>query len=186
MTCLVHSPFSYLLGSNICLRVLSSNTLSLHSSLNVRDHVSQPYSTTGNIIVLYVLIFRFLHKPYIFLYKISIRHFLWNLKLGAHPSFYLQFEQCVQERKLLVSLNWILPRLCETWNQSTDIRGKKFWRSAGQGVCFRNMRYERVERRRRGAGLLKERLISVSAVLMLVVTSLTHPSIHLNFNAQVM
>ena len=27
-------------------------TLSLHSSLNVRDHVSQPYSTTGNITVL--------------------------------------------------------------------------------------------------------------------------------------
>ena len=25
----------------------------MHPSLNVRDHVSQPYSTTGNIIVLY-------------------------------------------------------------------------------------------------------------------------------------
>ena len=33
-----------LLGSNIRLRILFSNTLSLHSSLNVRDHVSQPYS----------------------------------------------------------------------------------------------------------------------------------------------
>ena len=32
---------------------------SLHSSLNVRDHASQPYSTTGNIIVLYILIFKF-------------------------------------------------------------------------------------------------------------------------------
>ena len=31
--------------------VLFSNTLSLDSSLNVRDHVSQPYSTTSNIIV---------------------------------------------------------------------------------------------------------------------------------------
>ena len=38
------------------------NSLSLHSSLNVRDHVSQPYSTTGNIIVLYILIFKFLEK----------------------------------------------------------------------------------------------------------------------------
>ena len=29
---------------------------------SVRDHVSQPYSTTGNIIVLYILIFKFLEK----------------------------------------------------------------------------------------------------------------------------
>ena len=32
------------------------------SSLNVRDHVSQSYSTTGNIIVLYILIFKFLGR----------------------------------------------------------------------------------------------------------------------------
>ena len=59
---LLHSPFSSLLGPNICIRILFSNTLSLHSSLNVRDHVSQPYSTTGNIIVLYILIFNFLER----------------------------------------------------------------------------------------------------------------------------
>ena len=29
------------------------NTLSLHTSLDVRDHVSQPFSTSGNIIILY-------------------------------------------------------------------------------------------------------------------------------------
>ena len=43
-----------LLGLNVRLRILFSNTLSLHSSLNIRDHVSLPYSTTGNIIVLYM------------------------------------------------------------------------------------------------------------------------------------
>ena len=59
---LLHSPFSSLLGPNICLRILFSNTLSLHSSFNVRDHVSQPYSTTGDIIVIYILIFKFLEK----------------------------------------------------------------------------------------------------------------------------
>ena len=32
--------------------------LSQHSSLNVRDHVSQTYSTTGNNIVLYILILK--------------------------------------------------------------------------------------------------------------------------------
>ena len=59
---LLHSPFSFLLGPNIRFRILFSNTLSLDSSLNVRDHVSQPYSTTGNIIVLYILIFKFLER----------------------------------------------------------------------------------------------------------------------------
>ena len=55
-------PILSLLGPNIRLRILFSNTLSLDSSLNVRDHVSQPYSTTGNIIVLYILIFKFLER----------------------------------------------------------------------------------------------------------------------------
>ena len=50
-------PFSSLLGPNIRLRILFSNTLTPRSSLNVTDHASQPYSTTDNIIVLYVLPF---------------------------------------------------------------------------------------------------------------------------------
>jgi hypothetical protein len=36
------------------------NTLSLCSSLNVRDQISHPYRTTSKIIVLYILIFMFL------------------------------------------------------------------------------------------------------------------------------
>ena len=46
---------SSLLGPNILL-----NTLSLCSSLNVRDQVSHPYKSTGRITVLYILIFKFL------------------------------------------------------------------------------------------------------------------------------
>jgi len=54
---LLHSPVSLsLLGPNILLNTLFSNTLSLHSSLNVKDQVSHPYKTTGKIIVLYILI----------------------------------------------------------------------------------------------------------------------------------
>jgi len=51
---------SSLLGPNILLYTLFSNTFSLYSSLNVRDQVSHPYKTTGKIIVLYIFIFKFL------------------------------------------------------------------------------------------------------------------------------
>ena len=45
-----------LFGPNIFLSTLLSNTLSLSSSLNMKDHVSHPYQTTGKITVLFVLI----------------------------------------------------------------------------------------------------------------------------------
>jgi len=57
----LHSPItSSLLGPNILLNTLFSNTLSLCSSLNVKDQVSHPYKTRGKIIVLYISIFKFL------------------------------------------------------------------------------------------------------------------------------
>ena len=56
----LHSPVtSSFLGTNILLSTLLLNTLSLRSSLNVSDKVSHPYNTTGKIIVLYILIFKF-------------------------------------------------------------------------------------------------------------------------------
>jgi hypothetical protein len=51
-----------LLGPNIFLRTLFSNTLSLHSSLNVSDQVSHPYKSKGKITVLYILKFIFLYS----------------------------------------------------------------------------------------------------------------------------
>ena len=49
----LHSPVtSFLLGSNIFLSTLFSNTLSLCFSLNVSYQVSHPYQTTRKIIVL--------------------------------------------------------------------------------------------------------------------------------------
>ena len=55
---------SSLLGPNILLSALFSNTLSLRLSLNVSDQVSHPYKTIGKIIVLrvYILIFKFLYS----------------------------------------------------------------------------------------------------------------------------
>jgi hypothetical protein len=41
---------SSLLGPNILLSTLFSNTLSLRFSFNIRDQVSHPYRTTGKII----------------------------------------------------------------------------------------------------------------------------------------
>jgi len=58
---LLQSPItSSLLDPNILLNTMFSNTLSLLSSRNVSDQVSQPYKTTDKIIVLYILIFQFL------------------------------------------------------------------------------------------------------------------------------
>ena len=58
---LLHSPItSSLLGPNILLNTMFSNTLSFLSSHNVSNQVSHPYKTTGKIIVLYILIFKFL------------------------------------------------------------------------------------------------------------------------------
>jgi uncharacterized protein YhhL (DUF1145 family) len=51
---------SYSLGSNILLTTLLSNTLSLCSSLSVRDQVSHSFKTTGKIRVLDILIFKIL------------------------------------------------------------------------------------------------------------------------------
>jgi hypothetical protein len=58
---LLHSLVtSSLLGPNILLNTIVSNTFSFLSSLNVSDQASHPYKTTGKIIVLYILIFNFL------------------------------------------------------------------------------------------------------------------------------
>ena len=56
----LHSPVLLsFLGPNIPLNTLFSHNHSLHSSLTVSDHVSHPYKTTGNIIILYILIIIF-------------------------------------------------------------------------------------------------------------------------------
>ena len=57
----LHSPVtSSFPGTNILSSTFLSNTLSLRSSLNVSDQVSHPYKTTGKIIILYILVFKFL------------------------------------------------------------------------------------------------------------------------------
>jgi len=57
----IHCPgTSCLLGPNILLCTLFSNTLNLRSFLTISDQVLHPYKTTGRIIVLYILILKFL------------------------------------------------------------------------------------------------------------------------------
>jgi hypothetical protein len=56
----LNSPcYLALLGQNILLNTLFSKTLTLLSSFTVSDLVSHPYTTTGKIIVLYILILKF-------------------------------------------------------------------------------------------------------------------------------
>jgi hypothetical protein len=59
----LHPPVtSSLFDPNMLLSTLFSNALSLCSTLNVRDHVSNPYRTTGKIIVLYILFCTFFNS----------------------------------------------------------------------------------------------------------------------------
>jgi len=63
LSCFLHPAVALsLLGPNILLSTVLSNTLSLHSSLIVSDQFSHPYKATGKIIVLYILILKFLYS----------------------------------------------------------------------------------------------------------------------------
>jgi hypothetical protein len=74
--CRVTSP---LLGSNIFLIILLSDTLRLRSSLGVRDETSHPYKTTGKIIVLYIFICMLRDS------KLEDRKFYWDHQFGQNP-----------------------------------------------------------------------------------------------------
>jgi hypothetical protein len=59
----LHSPATTsLLCPNILLNILFPNSLSLLPYLNVSDQVLHPYKTTGKIIFLYTLFFKFLDR----------------------------------------------------------------------------------------------------------------------------
>ena len=70
--------------------------VSLHSSLNVGDYVSQPYSTTGNFLVLYILIFQFLerfHYTYPFHFDIVINN-TFHFILACYATMLEYLTQC--------------------------------------------------------------------------------------------
>jgi len=72
----LHSPVtSSLLGPNILLKTPFSYTLSLHFSLNISDQVWHPYTTTGKIIVLYILMFVLLDSKLVHILAIAFELF---------------------------------------------------------------------------------------------------------------
>ena len=81
---LLNSRFLSILCPNILLRILSSFTLSLSSSLNVKYHVSQLHSTLDNTIV-YIIKYSKSWKK-VNKMKVSGRlpvFTVWNLLLGC-------------------------------------------------------------------------------------------------------
>ena len=77
------SVTSSLLGPNILLNTLFSDTLSLRSSLSVSDHVSHPHKTTGKITVLYIIIVKFLDsKKYKYRKNNLVRRICFTLRFA--------------------------------------------------------------------------------------------------------
>jgi hypothetical protein len=63
LCCFLHSPANpSVLGPNILLSTLFSNTFNPLLSLNVSNQVSHPYKTTCKMIVLYILILIYLDR----------------------------------------------------------------------------------------------------------------------------
>jgi hypothetical protein len=80
---------SSLFDPDIFLSTLFSNTLSLWSSLHVRDQVSHPYRTTGKIIKLHIPIFMFLGGR------------------REEKRFWTELKQALPEFNLLLISSWI-------------------------------------------------------------------------------
>jgi hypothetical protein len=78
-----------LFGPNILFSVLFSKSLSLCSSLNVRDQFSHPYKTTGKFIVLHFPVFIFLDSR------------------REDKRFWTELYQALSEFNLLLISSWI-------------------------------------------------------------------------------
>ena len=95
-----------LLGPNI-LNTMFSNTLNFLSSLNVSDQVLHPYKTTGKIIILYILIFKFLDsnlEDCLPIHK-HIIYYTYSVFLIFHRIFLICSHICWSQHPINSNLN---------------------------------------------------------------------------------
>jgi hypothetical protein len=101
----LHDSSSSLLGPNILLSTQFSETLSLCSFLKMRDQVSHPQSTTGKIIVLYIIILSFF-----FIWDGKTKDFGLNDSKNSLNLIYSWFHhECHSDLLVSPPIIWILP-----------------------------------------------------------------------------
>ena len=108
---LLHSPVtSSLLGPNILLNTMFSNTLSFLSCRNVSDQVSHPYKTTGKTLDALISQIYFEIKLYMFR----------TVNTAHHQEFFTVHTAMVYVIQLVSRPVWHIPLLCVQWKTPDD------------------------------------------------------------------
>ena len=131
---------SSLLGTNIFLSTLLSNTLSLWSFLNVRDKVSFPYKTKVKIVSMYILIFTCLDSK-----VLQVRHEIYKKCVTSKIDH--SFSRCLSIwedlcpknqasdlfllRKNILQIKYMKASQVVGMNNQTELYQPQIWKECG-------------------------------------------------------